>query len=269
MQRAGSSGRPATSGCATPSKRLRTPPPMQHECSRPLARPVDMQWSWIPQNWTLIWQYTLDNAFLGLVAPLIGLVISIPVGVACVARRWIYPPVLSVATAVYAIPTLAVFVVLVPYTGLGNLTVIIALTLLSLCVLIPAVVDGLRGVQEPVRQAATAMGFTQVRRMVQVELPLAVPVIIAGLRVAVVSSISLASLGQLIGVSSFGYFFIDGLQRDFPTEIYAGLALTLLLAILSDLLLVGARALLTPWARGHRATASTMRATPTVTGVQS
>jgi len=210
-----------------------------------------MQWSWIPQNWTLIWQYTLDNAFLGLVAPLIGLAISIPVGVACVARRWIYPPVLSVANAVYAIPTLAVFVVLVPYTGLGNLTVIIALTLLSLCVLIPAVVDGLRGVPEPVRQAATAMGFTQVRRMVQVELPLAVPVIIAGLRVAVVSSISLASLGQLIGVSSFGYFFIDGLQRDFPTEIYAGFALTVVLAVVCDLLLVGTRTLLTPWARGR------------------
>src|SRR5215469_7538497 len=265
MQRAGSSGRPATSGCATPSGPLRTPPPpMQRECSRPLARPADMQWSWIPQNWTLIWQYTLDNAFLGLVAPLIGLAISIPVGVACVARRWIYPPVLSVANAVYAIPTLAVFVVLVPYTGLGNLTVIIALTLLSLCVLIPAVVDGLRSVPEPVRQAATAMGFTQVRRMVKVELPLAVPVIIAGMRVAVVSSISLASLGYLIGVLGFGYFFLDGEQRDYPTEIYAGFALTILLAILCDLLL-GARALLTPWARGRRTAAGAITTTPVVT----
>jgi osmoprotectant transport system permease protein len=211
-----------------------------------------MQWSWIPQNWSIIWPYTLDNLLLGIVPPLIGLVIAVPVGIACVARRWLYPPVLSLASATYAVPSLALFVVLIAYTGLGNLTVIIPLTLFSLCVLIPNVVDGLRSVSEPVRQAATAMGFTQIRRLVQVELPLAVPVIIAGLRVAVVSSISLASLGQLIGVSSLGYFFIDGLQRDFPTEIYVGLGLTIILALLCDLILVVARALLTPWARGRR-----------------
>jgi len=224
-----------------------------------------VQWSWIPQNWTIIWQYTLDNVLLGLLPPLIGLAISLPVGISCAATRWLYPPVLGLANAVYAIPTLAVFVVLIDYTGLGNLTVIIALTLLSLCVLIPSVVDGLRSVPEPVRQAATAMGFTQVRRMIRVELPLAVPVIIAGMRVAVVSSISLASLGYLIGVLSFGYFFIDGEQRDYPTEIYVGFALTVLLAILCDLLLVGARALLTPWARGRRTAASAITATPVVT----
>ena len=215
-----------------------------------------MQWSWIPQNWTLIWQYTLDNALLGLIPPLLGLAISVPVGILCVAQRWLYPPVLSLASAVYALPSLALFVVLIDYTGLGNLTVIIPLTLFSLCVLIPNVVDGLRSVPEPVRQAATAMGFTQVRRLVQVELPLAVPVVMAGLRVAVVSSISLASLGQLIGVSSLGYFFIDGLQRDFPTEIYVGLGLTLLLALVCDLILVVVRWLLTPWARSRRVSAS-------------
>jgi osmoprotectant transport system permease protein len=211
-----------------------------------------VQWSWIPQNWSIIWPYTLDNLLLGLVPPLIGLVIALPVGIACVAKRWLYPPVLSLTSALYALPSLALFVVLIAYTGLGNLTVIIPLTLFSLCVLIPNVVDGLRSVPEPVRQAATAMGFTELRRLVQVELPLAVPVVIAGLRVAVVSSISLASLGQLIGVSSLGYFFIDGLQRDFPTEIYVGLGLTIILALLCDLILVISRALLTPWARGRR-----------------
>jgi osmoprotectant transport system permease protein len=221
-----------------------------------------MQWSWIPQNWSIIWPYTLDNLLLGLVPPLIGLVIAVPVGIACVAKRWLYPPVLSLTSALYALPSLALFVVLIAYTGLGNLTVIIPLTLFSLCVLIPNVVDGLRSVSEPVRQAATAMGFTQLRRLVQVELPLAVPVVIAGLRVAVVSSISLASLGQLIGVSSLGYFFIDGLQRDFPTEIYVGLGLTILLALLCDLTLVTLRTLLTPWARGRRITPSPLTPGP-------
>jgi osmoprotectant transport system permease protein len=228
-----------------------------------------MQWSWIPQNWTLVWQYTLANAYLGLVPPLIGLVISIPLGIACVARRWLYPPLLSLTSALYALPSLALFVVLIAYTGLGDVTVMIPLTLYSLCVLLPNVVDGLRSVPEPVRQAATAMGFTQVRRLVEVELPIAVPIVIAGLRVAVVSSISLASLGGLIGVSSLGYFFIDGLQRDFPTEIYAGIALTLLLALVCDVLLVGARRLLTPWARGRRTlpSARTPLGTPPVAGV--
>jgi osmoprotectant transport system permease protein len=215
-----------------------------------------MQWSWFGQSWSLIGLYTADNVLLGLVPPLIGLAIAVPVGIACAARKWLYPPVLSVANALYAVPSLALFVVLIAYTGLGNLTVIIPLTLFSLCVLLPAVVDGLRGVPEPVRQAATAMGFGQLRRLVSVELPLAVPVIMAGLRIAVVSSISLASLGQLIGVSSLGYFFIDGLQRDFPTEIYAGLALTIVLALACDLVLVAARRVLTPWTRRRQASAA-------------
>ncbi len=154
---------------------------------------------------------------------------------------------------------------LIDYTGLGNLTVIIPLTLFSLCILIPSVVDGLRSVPDSVRQAATAMGFTQLRRLVQVELPLAVPVIIAGMRVAVVSSISLASVGQLIGVSSLGYFFIDGFQRDFPTEIYVGIALIIVLALLCDLILVSVRRLLTPWLRGRRVSPGPVRVLP-ITG---
>jgi osmoprotectant transport system permease protein len=225
-----------------------------------------MVWSWIPQNWTSIWQYTLDNLLLGLLPPIIGLILSVPVGIACVLWGWLYPPVLSISSAIYALPSLALFVVLIDYTGLGNLTVIIPLTLFSLCILIPTVVDGLRSVPDSVRQAATAMGFTAVRRLVRVELPLAVPVIIAGLRVAVVSSISLASVGQLIGVSSLGYFFIDGFQRDFPTEIYVGLALTIALALICDLLLVAARTLLTPWSRGRRVSAMPMPAGAAATG---
>jgi osmoprotectant transport system permease protein len=218
-----------------------------------------MVWSWIPQNWSLIWQYTLDNLLLGLLPPLIGLAISLPLGIACVRWRLLYPPALGLASAIYALPSLALFVVLIDYTGLGNLTVIIPLALFSLCILLPAVVDGLRGVPEPVRQAATAMGYGELRRLATVELPLAIPVVNAGLRVAVVSSISLASVGQLIGVSSLGYFFIDGFQRDFPTEIYAAIALIIALALLCDLLLVGAGRLLTPWQRGRRGVTPRLR----------
>src|ERR1039457_4210597 len=210
-----------------------------------------MVWSWIPGNAASIWQYTLDNAYLGIVPALIGLVISVPLGIACVRWRWLYPPELSTASVLYALPSLALFIVLIPYTGLSDTTVIIPLTLFSLCVLVPNVVDGLRSVPEPVRQAATAMGFGTLRRLVQVELPIAVPLVIAGLRVAVVSSISLASVGQLIGVSSLGYFIIDGYQRDFPTEIYVGAGLIIVLALVCDLLLVRLRRLLTPWRPGR------------------
>jgi len=211
-----------------------------------------MTWSWIASNASLIRQLTLENAYLGIMPALLGLAVSVPLGIACVRWGWLYPPVLSAASAVYALPSLALFVVLIPYTGLSDTTVIIPLTLFSLCVLVPNVVDGLRGVPEPVRQAATAMGLRPLRRLVTVELPLAVPVIFGGLRVAAVSSISLASVGQLIGVSSLGYLFIDGLQRNFPTEIYVGIAGVILLALVCDALLVLARGLLTPWQRQRR-----------------
>jgi osmoprotectant transport system permease protein len=210
-----------------------------------------MIWSWIPQNLGQIGQFTLQNAYLGILSALIGLAISVPLGIACVRWRLLYPPVLSLTSAIYAIPSLALFVVLIAFTGLSDLTVIIPLTLFSLCVLVPNVVDGLRAVPEPVRQAATAMGFGPMRRLIRVELPVAVPIIIAGLRVATVSSISLASLGQLIGVSSLGYFFIDGLQRDFPTEIWVGIGLVVLLALAADLTLIAIRRLLTPWQRSR------------------
>ena len=209
-----------------------------------------MIWSWIPSHLSLIWQLTLENAYLGLVPPLAGLVIALPLGIVCVRWGWLYPPVLSGTSIVYAIPSLALFVALIPYTGLSDTTVIIPLTLFSLCVLVPAVVDGLRSVPDPVRQAATAMGFGTLRRLVQVELPVAAPIVIAGLRVATVSSISLASVGQLIGVSSLGYLFTDGLQRDFPTEIIVGMACVIILAFAADLALQGLRRLLTRWQRG-------------------
>jgi osmoprotectant transport system permease protein len=155
---------------------------------------------------------------------------------------------LLVINVIYAIPALALFIVLIPTYGLTNTPVVIAMTAYSLCVIVPNVVAGLRAVPAPVRQAATAMGYGPLRRLITVELPLAVPVIIAGLRVAVVSSISLATIGQLIGVSTLGYLFTDGLQRAFPTEIFVGLFLIIVLALICDLILVGLRRVLTPWA---------------------
>lgn len=207
-----------------------------------------MDWSWIPGNGSLIWQLTRENAYLGIVPALVGLAISLPLGIAAARWRWFYPPTLTILNVIYAIPSLALFIALIPSFGLTDTNVIIALTLYSLCVITPNVVAGLRAVPLSVRQAATAMGYGQLRRLAAVELPLAIPVIIGGLRVAVVSAISLASVGQLIGVSQLGYLFVDGEQRSFPTEVYVGLALVIALAIACDLILVAIRRALTPWA---------------------
>jgi osmoprotectant transport system permease protein len=207
-----------------------------------------MMWSWIPSNGPLIWSLTWENIKIGVLATLYGLVISLPLGVIAARWRWFYPPALVVINVLYAVPSLALFIALIPAFGLTDTTVIIALTVFSLCVILPNVVAGLRSVPAAVTQAATAMGYGPLRRLVTVELPLAAPVIIAGLRVGVVASLSLTSIGQLIGVSTLGYLFIDGLQRSFPTEIYVGLVLIIALALAADLILAGARRALTPWA---------------------
>jgi len=208
-----------------------------------------MSWAW--QNRDQILHLLGSHLYLALLPVVFGIVVAVPVGIMCVRWRWTWPPILSLTSIFYAMPSLALYLVLIDYTGLTDWTVIIPLTLFSLSVLIPNVVDGLRSVPQPVKQAAVAMGFGALRRTIQVELPLAVPVIIAGLRVATVSSISLVSVGQLIGIGGLGYFFTDGEQRDFSTEIYVGLVLIILLALLFDGLLVLARRWLTPWEAGR------------------
>jgi osmoprotectant transport system permease protein len=214
--------------------------------------------SWASSNASELAHLTGQNAYLGLVPVLIGLLVSLPLGVLCVRFGWLYPPVLGLISVLYALPGLALFVVLIAYTGLTDTTVMIPLGIYSLAAIFPSVVDGLKSVPEPVRQAAVAMGFGTWRRLITVELPIAVPVIIAGLRVATVSSISLVSVGGLIGIGGLGYLFIDGEQRDFPTEIIWGIVLIVVLALVADTVLVAARRVLTPWQRGtSRAARST------------
>jgi len=206
-----------------------------------------MNWSWIPAHGSEIWAYAKDSALLGITPALLGLVISLPLGIVAARWRWFNAPVLGVVSVLYAIPSIALFFALIPALGLTDTNVIVALTLFSLCVIFPNVVAGLHAVPDSVRQSATAMGYGALRRLAMVELPLAVPVIIGGLRVAVVSSISLTSVSQLIGVYSLSYYLIDGYQRQFPTEIYVALVLIIVLAVACDLVLVGVRRVLTPW----------------------
>ncbi|MEV5752043.1 ABC transporter permease [Actinoallomurus sp. NPDC052308] len=213
-----------------------------------------IRWDWIGDHTGQMADLTVHHLKLALLPILFGLVIAIPLGVLCARWRWLYPPTLGVANVLYGLPSLALFMLFIPYFGVGSggradFTIIVPLTLFSLSVLVPNVVDGLRSVPDPVRQAATAMGFGTLRRLVQVELPIAVPVVIAGARVATVSSISLVSVGMLIGNGGLGQLFIDGYSRDFTTPIIASSVLIIVLALLSDGILVAAQRLLTPWAR--------------------
>lgn len=199
----------------------------------------------------------LQNSYFGLIGlhlreallpVLAGLVLALPLAQLCVRLRWLYPPVLWVTTVLYAIPSLAFFVVLIDYTGLSELTVMIPLTLYSLVVLVPAVVDAVRSVPQETLAAATAMGFGPVRRYVQVQLPIAVPAIIAGLRVATVSSISLVSVGSLIGnQGALGNLLGASMLYHRPELAVTSVVTTAVLAILVDALLVLVRVLLTPW----------------------
>ncbi|CAL9413218.1 Choline transport system permease protein OpuBB [Streptomyces sp. enrichment culture] len=199
----------------------------------------------------------LQNSYWGLIGlhlreallpVLAGLLVALPVAQLCVRLRWLYPPVLGITTVLYAIPSLAFFVVLIDYTGQSEITVMIPLAVYSLVVFVPAIVDGVRSVPRETLDAATAMGFGPVRRYLQVQLPIAAPAIIAALRVASVSSISLVSVGMLIGnQGALGNLLNSGMIYNQPRLIWLSVVGTAVLAVLVDAVLILLRLLVTPW----------------------
>jgi osmoprotectant transport system permease protein len=163
-----------------------------------------------------------------------------------------YPSMLATAGVLYSIPSLALFVVLPGILGtriLSEINIVVALTIYTVALLVRTIADALAAVPGLVIAAATAMGYRPARRFLDIELPLAIPVLIAGLRVATVASISLVSVGALIGVGGLGEFFTEGFQLQFPTEIVTGIALIVLLALAGDAVLLVIGRILTPWNR--------------------
>lgn len=212
--------------------------------SEPLIR-----WSWILNHKQIIASRLGEHVLLTLIAVTIGAAISIPLGILAHRRRRLYPPITWVAGFVYTIPSLALFVLLIPVTGLTITTVEIGLVSYTLLILIRNVVSGLDSVPSDVKEAARGMGFGDGQILLRVELPLAFPVIMAGIRVATVSTIGLVTVGALIGKGGLGQFILDGLQTFFNTEILLGAVLSLVLAFAADGLLLGVQRLVTPWAR--------------------
>ena len=215
-----------------------------------------VKWGWISDNRDMIAMLLRQHVALALLPVIFGLLLALPVGYLAARWRRLYPPLLALSGIFYSIPSLALFVVLPGLLGtqiLDPLNIVVALSLYTLALLARTVVDGLVAVPDHVVQAATAMGFGRIRRLIKVELPIAVPVIVAGLRVAAVANISLVSVGAVIGVGGLGQLFTSGFQLDFLTPIWVGVALSVLLALTVDSLLVLGQRWLTPWARAVKA----------------
>ncbi len=206
-------------------------------------------WDWIFRRPDEIWQRTVEHVQMTAVAVGIGLVISTVLSLIAVRHRWTYAPITWIGSVLYTIPSLALFVLLIPYTGLGFVSAQIALVSYTILILVRNIVAGLDGVPAEVLEAADGMGYTRSRRLWAVELPLALPTIVAGLRIASVTVIGLVTITALIGNGGYGAFINDGLSRRFSTPIVLGATLSVVLAVAVDLALVGVERLLTPWRR--------------------
>ncbi|MFC5663880.1 ABC transporter permease [Kitasatospora misakiensis] len=208
-----------------------------------------IDWSWFPSHTDLLWSLTLDHLSTTVPAVLFGLLLALPLAVVAHRVRPLRGLLLGLSNLLFTVPSLALFVLLLPFTGLTKTTAVIGLTVYTLVVLLRNTVEGLDSVPTRVREAAIAMGTGRLRTLLTVELPLAFPVIMAGVRVATVMTISLVSVAGYIGYGGLGQLFITGFQRNFPTPVLAGVVLTLLLALAADALLVAVQRLCTPWTR--------------------
>ena len=211
--------------------------------------------SWVFDHFGQIMSLAGQHAYLAGVPLLIGLVLALPLG--WLARRYprLYPPLIVGTGLFYTIPSLALFILIPLVIGtriLDPVNVVVAMTIYTMALLVRTVADGLGSVPDVVNQAATAMGYKRISRFFTVELPLAVPVISAGLRVAAVSNVSIVSVASLVGVSQLGYFLTDGYQRGFATELVVGIVSCIVLALVFDGLIVLASRLVTPWQRVGR-----------------
>lgn len=211
-----------------------------------------MNWSWVPRNLDLIAELTVQHLWLALLPVLLGLVVALPLAWLATRARTLRTILITVTGLLYTVPSLALIVMLPLVLGIGilnPLNVVVALTIYTVALLVRSIADALDAVPQAVVAAATAMGYTPLRRFVAVELPLAVPVTVAGLRVAAVSNMSLVTVGAIVGLGGLGALFTDGFQRDIPAEILTGIVLVLVLALLVDVALLALGRAVTPWTR--------------------
>lgn len=220
--------------------------------------------TWVVDNIGLILDLTVIHLRQSVVPIVLGLLLSLPLAWVAWRYRLVRGPVIVLTGLLYTIPSLALLILMpavLGYSAISQANLIVALTIYAVAIMVRAVSDGLDSVDDAVRQSATAVGYAPLRRFWTVDLPLAGPVILAGLRVTAVSTISLATVGILIGVTNLGYLFTNGLQRRITAEVLAGVVAVVVIALVIDRLLLLAGRALMPWTQAIDRPAAT-RAVP-------
>jgi len=214
-------------------------------------RPL-FDWGWVVSNLDQIWERTLEHVAFTALAVAIGLVVSLLFAAVALRWRWLYTPIIGFSGLLYTIPSLAMFALLQPVVGIGFLNGLIALVTYTVLILVRNIYTGLTSISPQVKEAANGMGYRPWRRFLEIELPLALPVIVAGVRIASVTVVGLVTVTALLGMGGLGFFILDGIRRSipFPTMIIVGAAVAALLAAVIDLVLVLVERALTPWRRG-------------------
>lgn len=207
------------------------------------------RWDWVFSHLDDVWEKVVEHLILTGLALGIGLVISLTLALIGLRFRRAYAPITWVTGALYTIPSLALFAFLVPITGFTLLTAEIGLVGYTLLILIRNIVAGIDGIDPAIREAAIGMGYGRRKLFLEIELPLALPVILAGVRIAAVTTIGLVTVTALIGQGGVGFFILEGLNRFFSTEIILGTGLSVILAVTIDVALVLVERMLTPWQR--------------------
>jgi len=210
------------------------------------------KWSWVSDNSDRIVEQLVEHVQLTGIAIVVGLLISLPVAIYAQRHKRMLPPVVGFTGILYAIPSLALFAFLQAYTGLSYWTAEIGLVSYTLLILIRNIVAGLNAVPEDVKEAAVGMGYPPAQLLWRVELPLALPIILAGIRIATVTIIGLVTVTALIGLGGFGRFILEGfrtINENRFTIMLVGGVLSVILAVAADLALIGGERLLAPWAR--------------------
>ncbi|CAN5120148.1 ABC transporter permease [soil metagenome] len=212
--------------------------------------------TWVWNNLPQIWQLTLAHAVLSVPPIVIGLVLSIPLGYWASRSRVARGILLSVGGLLYTIPSLALVVLVPLFLGLTLLNpanVVFALSIYAVAIMLRSSADAFSSVSDEVRESARAVGYSPVQRFFAVELPLAIPVMVAGLRVVSVSTVSLTTVGAFIGVDTLGTLFTDAYQRAIPAEAISGIIAVLIIAAVFDIVIAQIGRALTPWARSQKA----------------
>jgi osmoprotectant transport system permease protein len=211
--------------------------------------------TWLATGWPQAVQLAIIHLALSLPAIILSVLIALPLGVLANRRPQLGGALLSAASLLYALPALPLLIIVPALLGIplrSPLTMVVVLTVYGAALLVRSVADAFGAVDQSARQAAVAIGHSPLAVFWQVELPLAVPVILSGIRVVVVSTIGLVTIGALVGISSLGTLFTDGFQRGIPEEVLTGMVLTVVLAMLLDTIVVAAGQMLTPWTRAGR-----------------